>query len=126
VRAQPAAVAARVAGTVLLPLLRHDDERVSGAAVAAICCAAEPAHGSAIHHSSVPALLGCLSSAAAWSVLAALEALAASKAGRRVVVREPGAGGCRRLTAGPCLYRAFDCQVGVPRMQNWVAKPAKG
>ncbi|CAD6260828.1 unnamed protein product [Miscanthus lutarioriparius] len=87
----------------LLPLLRHGDERVSGAAVravAAICCGAEPARGSAVHHGAVPALLGCLSwasagkargGAAAWSALAALEALAASEAGLRAVAREPGA-----------------------------------
>ncbi|KAG0525871.1 hypothetical protein BDA96_06G094900 [Sorghum bicolor] len=91
----------------LLPLLRHGDDRVSGAAVravAAICCGAEPARGSAVHHGAVPALLGCLSwasagngkarggaAAAAWSALAALEALAASEAGRRAVAREPGA-----------------------------------
>lgn len=86
----------------LLPLLRHDDERVSVAAVravAAICCAAEPARGSAVHHGAVPALLGCLAwasagkgrGAAVWSALAALEALAASEAGRRAVARDPGA-----------------------------------
>ncbi|CAD6263648.1 unnamed protein product [Miscanthus lutarioriparius] len=87
----------------LLPLLRHGDDRVSGAAVravAAICCGAEPARGSAVHHGAVPALLGCLSwasagkapgGAAAWSALAALEALAASEAVRRAVAREPGA-----------------------------------
>ncbi|PAN38218.1 hypothetical protein PAHAL_7G155500 [Panicum hallii] len=89
----------------LLPLLHHGDERVSGAAVravAAVCCAAEPACGSAVHHGAVPELLKCLSwasagkgggaaAAAASSALAALEALAASEAGRRAVAREPGA-----------------------------------
>jgi len=88
----------------LLPLLQHGDERVSGAAVravAAVCCAAEPARGSAVHHGAVPALLRCLSwaaagkggggGAAASSALEALAALAASEAGRRAVAREPGA-----------------------------------
>ncbi|KAJ1271085.1 hypothetical protein BS78_06G102100 [Paspalum vaginatum] len=83
----------------LLPLLHHGDERVSVAAaraVAAVCCAAEPTRGSAVHHGAVPALFKCLSAgkgrgAASWSALAALEALAASEAGRRAVAREPGA-----------------------------------
>ncbi|KAG2572234.1 U-box domain-containing protein 25-like [Panicum virgatum] len=87
----------------LLPLLQHGDERVSGAAVravAAVCCAAEPARGSAVHHGAVPELLRCLSwaaagkggggGAAASSALEALAALAASEAGRRAVAREPG------------------------------------
>ncbi|TKW04487.2 hypothetical protein SEVIR_7G111800v4 [Setaria viridis] len=89
----------------LLPLLQHGDGRVSGAAaraVAAVCCADEPARGGAVHHGAVPALLKCLSWASAGkggccgaatvsSALAALEALAASEAGRRAVAHEPGA-----------------------------------
>ncbi|KAL6652920.1 hypothetical protein ACP70R_011845 [Stipagrostis hirtigluma subsp. patula] len=90
----------------LLPLLQHGDERVQGAAaraVAALCAADEPACASAVRHGAVGALLRHLSwassgkgggagaGAAKSSALAALEALAASEAGRRAVAREPGA-----------------------------------
>uniref|UniRef100_A0A0D9ZL27 U-box domain-containing protein n=1 Tax=Oryza glumipatula TaxID=40148 RepID=A0A0D9ZL27_9ORYZ len=99
----------------LLPLLRHDgpaptpappndENAASDAAVRAVAaiCASEPARGGAIHHGAVGALLGHLSWAASGkcasgggagavpSALAAVEALAASEAGRRAVARAPG------------------------------------
>ncbi|RLM73329.1 U-box domain-containing protein 25-like [Panicum miliaceum] len=72
----------------LLPLLQHGDERVPGAAVravAAVCCAAEPARGSAVHHGAVPALLKCLSWASAGKGGGGGGGAAAA------VAREPGA-----------------------------------
>ncbi|KAK3144722.1 hypothetical protein QOZ80_4AG0316950 [Eleusine coracana subsp. coracana] len=93
----------------LLPLLRHEDGHVSGAAVRAVAavCANEPARASAIRHGAVAALFMLLAwspsasekkkktvgggGATTSSALAAVEALAASEAGARAVAREPGA-----------------------------------
>ncbi|XP_062224774.1 U-box domain-containing protein 26-like [Phragmites australis] len=85
----------------LLPLLQHDDERVSGAAVRAVAavCAAEPACASAIRHGAVGALFKLLAwapsekrgGAAASTALAAIESLASSEARSRAVAQEPGA-----------------------------------
>ncbi|KAG8064570.1 hypothetical protein GUJ93_ZPchr0004g39319 [Zizania palustris] len=88
----------------LMPLLQRDgppapDARASEAAVRAVAaiCATEPARGSAIHHGAVGALFKHLSWASAknggavLSALAAVEAMAASEAGRRAVARSPGA-----------------------------------
>ncbi|EEC77320.1 hypothetical protein OsI_15987 [Oryza sativa Indica Group] len=83
---------------------RTSAHAASDAAVRAVAAiwASEPARGGAIHHGAVGALLGHLSWAASGkcasggcagavpSALAAVEALAASEAGRMAVARAPG------------------------------------